>query len=176
LRDSAGFSPDFAPLHGPGHDRGTLTVRGGLFVVKPERMSSYQPVYERIEDVHLVPVERRTRRILEEERVCKAIDAVGEPANVALWANRFAQLGDPSRLALLLAIAQAGPISVTDLAVATDMNDTTVSQALRLLRASGTVVARRDGRINRYELADDQIGQLLKQVSRAQLRRRQAIT
>jgi DNA-binding transcriptional ArsR family regulator len=126
--------------------------------------------------VHLVPIERRTRRILEEERVCQAIDAVGEPANVALWASRFAQLGDPSRLSLLLAIAQASPISVTDLAVATDLNDTTVSQALRLLRASGTVVARRDGRINRYELADDQIGQLLRQVSGVQVSGRRAIT
>jgi ArsR family transcriptional regulator, lead/cadmium/zinc/bismuth-responsive transcriptional repressor len=137
-------------------------------------MSSYRPVCANIEGMHLVPIERRARRILEEERVCMAIDAVGEPANVALWANRFAQLGDPGRLSLLLAIAQAGPISVTDLAVAVDMNDTTVSQALRLLRASGTVVARRDGRINRYELADDQIGQLLKQVSRAQISRRRA--
>ncbi len=125
--------------------------------------------------MHLVPVERRTRRILEEERVCKAIDAVGEPANVAAWASRFAQLGDPSRLALLLSIAQAGPISVTDLAVATDMNDTTVSQALRLLRASGTVVARRDGRIIRYELVDEQIARLLKHVNRTQVPRHRAI-
>jgi DNA-binding transcriptional ArsR family regulator len=122
--------------------------------------------------MHLVPVDRRSRRILEEERVCKAIDAVGEPDNLAAWAVRFAQLGDPSRLALLLSIARAGPISVTDLAVATDMNDTTVSQALRLLRASGTVVARRDGRIIRYELVDDQIAQLLKHVNQASARGR----
>jgi ArsR family transcriptional regulator, lead/cadmium/zinc/bismuth-responsive transcriptional repressor len=119
----------------------------------------------RIALVHLVPSDRRTRRILEEDRVCTAIDAIGEASNLAAWAGRFGLLGDPSRLALLLSIAQAGPISVTDLAVAADMNDTTVSQALRLLRASGTVVARRDGRIVRYELADDQIGQLLKHVS-----------
>jgi ArsR family transcriptional regulator, lead/cadmium/zinc/bismuth-responsive transcriptional repressor len=115
--------------------------------------------------MHLMPPERRNRRVLDEELVCQAIDAVGDPANVATWASRFGLLGDPSRLALLLSIAAAGPISVTDLAVAVDMNDTTVSQALRLLRASGTVVARRDGRIIRYELADDQIAQLLKQVS-----------
>ena len=125
--------------------------------------------------MHLVPLERRSRRILEEERVCQAIDAVGDPADVAVWASRFALLGDPSRLSLLLAIAEAGPISVTDLAVATDMNDTTVSQALRLLRAAGTVVARRDGRINRYELADEQIGELLKQVGRAQVSSHRAV-
>jgi DNA-binding transcriptional ArsR family regulator len=111
--------------------------------------------------VHLVPAERRGRRMLESERVCEAIGALGEPAELAAWAARFGLLGDPSRLALLLGIAQAGPISVTDLAVATDLNETTVSQALRLLRAAGTVVARRDGRIVRYELADEEVGQLL---------------
>ena len=112
-----------------------------------------------------MPAERRSRRILEDERVCEAISAIGEPENLTSWSGRFALLGDPSRLALLLAIANAGPISVTDLAVAADMNDTTVSQALRLLRASGTVVARRDGRIVRYELADDQIKKLLHPVA-----------
>jgi ArsR family transcriptional regulator, lead/cadmium/zinc/bismuth-responsive transcriptional repressor len=57
-----------------------------------------------------------------------------------------------------------------------DMNDTTVSQALRLLRASGTVVARRDGRIVRYELADDQVAELLQHVRGAPVRRRRATT
>jgi DNA-binding transcriptional ArsR family regulator len=120
--------------------------------------------------VHLVPADRRDRRILEGERVCEAIGALGEPANIDTWAQRFSLLGDRSRLALLLAIARAGPISVTDLAVATDMNDTTVSQALRLLRAAGTVVARRDGRIIRYELDDDQIGVLLKNLGASSAR------
>jgi len=115
--------------------------------------------------VHLVPADRRHRRILDEERVCTAIGAVGEPTNIAAWAERFAVVSDPSRLTLLLCIAHAGPISVTDLATAADMNDTTDSQSLRLLRAAGTVTAQREGRIIRYELADDQIGQLLDRVN-----------
>jgi ArsR family transcriptional regulator, lead/cadmium/zinc/bismuth-responsive transcriptional repressor len=123
--------------------------------------------------VHLLPTERRDRRVLEAERVCEAIDAVGEPAQVATWAGRFAILGDPSRLALLLAIAQAGPISVTDLAVAANINDTTVSQALRLLRAAGRVIAHRDGRIVRYQLADDHIRQLRQQINTRPIRRHQ---
>jgi DNA-binding transcriptional ArsR family regulator len=100
--------------------------------------------------MHLVPEERRSHRILEGERVCEAIEAIGDPENVAAWAGRFSLLGDPSRLSLLLAIAGAGPISVTDLAAATGIHDAAVSQALRLLRASSTVAARRDGRIIRY--------------------------
>ena len=122
--------------------------------------------------MHLLPADRRNRRILEDDRVCKAIDALGDLSNVSTWAGRFGLLGDPNRLALLLSITEAGPISVTDLAVAVDMNDTTVSQALRLLRASGTVVARRDGRMIRYELADEDVRVLLRHVTGSPLRRR----
>jgi ArsR family transcriptional regulator, lead/cadmium/zinc/bismuth-responsive transcriptional repressor len=111
--------------------------------------------------MHLVPEDRRGHRMLDGDRVCRAIEAVGDRANVANWAGRFAILGDPTRLALLLAIAEAGPISVTDVAAATAVNDTTVSQALRLLRASGTVVAERDGRVMRYVVADGHVAELL---------------
>jgi DNA-binding transcriptional ArsR family regulator len=125
-------------------------------------------VFDRVcEDgrVHLVPADRRHRRILDDERVCQAIDALGDAAETDRWSERFALVGDPNRLRLLLCIHRAGPISVTDLATAVDMNDTAVSQVLRLLRASGTVTSRRDGRIVRYHLADDAVAALLDQVS-----------
>jgi len=115
--------------------------------------------------VHLVPAERAGRRIIEDERVCAAIGGIGDLDNVSAWAGRFAVLGDPSRLTLLLAMHHAGPISVSDLAVAADMNDTTVSQALRLLKAGGVVAADRDGRIVRYRLANGQIAELLDQIA-----------
>ncbi|MFJ2867424.1 ArsR/SmtB family transcription factor [Kitasatospora sp. NPDC087314] len=67
----------------------------------------------------------------------------------------------PGRLALLLAIRRAGPICVTDLALATGIRDTTVSQALRLLRATGTVSAARHGRTVRYRLDDPAVARLL---------------
>ena len=114
--------------------------------------------------VHLVPAQRSGRRIIEEERVCAAIGGIGDRDDVFSWAGRFAVLGDPSRLALLLAIRHAGPISVSDLAVAADMNDTTVSQALRLLKAGGVVSADREGRIVRYRLANGQIADMLDQI------------
>jgi DNA-binding transcriptional ArsR family regulator len=116
--------------------------------------------------VHLVPADRLSRRILDGELVCEALSAIGDSGDIAAWAQRFKLLSEPSRLTLLLCIHRAGPISVTDLAVAADMNDTTVSQALRLLRAAGTVEAHRDGRIVRYQLADPQIGELLSQVAK----------
>ncbi|MFB7620973.1 ArsR/SmtB family transcription factor [Kitasatospora sp. NPDC056181] len=78
--------------------------------------------------------------------------------------QRFSLLADPGRLALLIAVHRAGPICVTDLALATGIRDTTVSQALRLLRVTGIVSAARDGRTVRYVLRDPQIARLLDRV------------
>jgi len=111
--------------------------------------------------MHLIPADRADHRIIDGHRACEAIAALGDPEAVASWAQRFSLLADPGRLSLLVCIRAAGPISVTDLAVASGMNDTTVSQALRLLRAAGLVAAERDGRVIRYSLADEEIGSLL---------------
>ena len=111
--------------------------------------------------MHLVPADRADHRIIDDHRACEAIAALGDPEAVASWARRFSLLADPGRLSLLVCIRAAGPISVTDLAVASGMNDTTVSQALRLLRAAGLVAAQRDGRVIRYSLADEEAGSLL---------------
>jgi ArsR family transcriptional regulator, lead/cadmium/zinc/bismuth-responsive transcriptional repressor len=110
--------------------------------------------------VHLLPAERADRRVIDEDRVCAAIRSV-DPAIVQDWSERFALLSDPTRLSLLLCIRAAGPISVTDLAVAVDQNPDAVSQTLRLLRAHRTVSTHRDGRVIRYQLADPTIGHLL---------------
>jgi DNA-binding transcriptional ArsR family regulator len=115
--------------------------------------------------VHLIPSERSHRRVIDGHRVCAAIEALGEPPTVATWAQRFALLGDPGRLSLMLCVWRAGPISVSDLAVATNMSDTAVSQALRLLRANGLVSADRDGRVIRYRLSEPSAADVLAQVA-----------
>ena len=117
--------------------------------------------------MHLVPADRAGHAVIDGARVCDAIAALGEPGEVAARAARFALLADPGRLSLLLCIWRAGPISVTDLALATGMHDSTVSQALRLLRASGVVTAQRDGRVIRYELSDLSVEPLLALVTPA---------
>jgi DNA-binding transcriptional ArsR family regulator len=124
--------------------------------------------------MHLVPPGRSTDRVIDDERVCDAIGGIGDPASVAGKAAQFALLGDPTRLTLLLAIYHAGPISVSDLAVAGDLHDTTVSQALRILRAASMVKPIRDGRVVRYQLADARIGELLERVSPRSNRRHSA--
>ncbi len=117
--------------------------------------------------MHLVPADRAHRRIIEGDKVCRAIDSLADPDAIRAWAERFALLGDPTRLRVLLCIRAAGPISVSDLAVAVDLNSDTVSQTLRLLRASHTVTTQRHGRIIRYQIKDPTIGELLSRAAEA---------
>ncbi|MFJ3223943.1 ArsR/SmtB family transcription factor [Streptomyces sp. NPDC086783] len=111
--------------------------------------------------MHLVPADRAGRRTIDGHRVCDAVAAIGEPTAVRAWADRFSLLADPGRLALLLALHRAGPLAVSDLAVATGMNDPAVSQALRLLRTAEVVVGERQGRVVRYRLVDAPTAALL---------------
>ena len=111
--------------------------------------------------VHLLPAERSGHRVIDGERVCQAIEALGGGDDIGARAKVFALLGDPTRLTLLTCIKAAGPISVSDLAAATGINDTTVSQTLRHLRAAEAVCAERDGRVIRYRLADGPVANLL---------------
>ena len=111
--------------------------------------------------MHLLPAERSDHRVIDGERVCQAIAALASPGEIQGRAGLFAILADPTRLALLTCIKAAGPISVSDLAAATGINDTTISQALRYLRATQTVTAERGGRVIRYQLADSAIAALL---------------
>ena len=83
------------------------------------------------------------------------------PEAIHARARQFALLADPTRLTLLTCIRAAEPISVSDLAAATGINDATVSQTLRYLRASQTVIAERAGRVVRYRLASTPITALL---------------
>ncbi len=112
--------------------------------------------------MHLLPAERSGHRIIDGERVCEAIAAITcQSAAIKARAQAFAVLGDPTRLTLLIAIKAAGPISVSDLAAATGLNDTTVSQTLRYLRTAQVVSAERDGRVIRYQLADSPVADLV---------------
>jgi ArsR family transcriptional regulator, lead/cadmium/zinc/bismuth-responsive transcriptional repressor len=111
--------------------------------------------------VHLLPAERSGHRVIDDERVCQAIEALYHGADIEARAKTFALLGDPTRLTLLTCIKAAEPISVSDLAAATGINDTTVSQTLRHLRAADAVSFERDGRVIRYRLTNGPVAALL---------------
>ena len=111
--------------------------------------------------MHLLPAERAGLRVIDAERVCGAIEALGAPEAIRARAADFAVLADPTRLALLTCIGAVGPISVSDLVAATGLNDTTVSQALRHLRAAQIVTSERDGRVIRYQLTGHPVSAII---------------
>jgi ArsR family transcriptional regulator, lead/cadmium/zinc/bismuth-responsive transcriptional repressor len=136
-----------------------------MIMVVPGRRTG-RPVLGRWEawhtaHVHLLPADRSDHRVIDGERVCQAIEALDDRETIRARARRFAVLGDPTRLMILTCIKAAEPISVSDLAAATGLNDTTVSQTLRYLRASEIVATERDGRVIRYRLASEAVAALL---------------
>jgi DNA-binding transcriptional ArsR family regulator len=104
------------------------------------------------------------RPLIDPDRVREALDGLGDRSVIDEWAQRFSVVADPSRLSLLVCIHYAKEICVSDLAAATGMTDTAVSQALRLLRAHGLVTAHRSGRMVRYRLADTTVHDLIHRV------------
>lgn len=85
---------------------------------------------------------------------------------VAVAADRFAALADPTRRHLLEQLATSDR-AVTELMAGLAMSQPAVSQHLRVLRDAGLVTARKDGRHRYYQLRPagltelrDWIGQL----------------
>ena len=76
-------------------------------------------------------------------------------------AELFRLLGEPTRLAILHALLEAGELCVCDLAEVAGASENVVSQALRLLRAADVVRTRREGRRIHYRLADAHVRMLL---------------
>ena len=77
------------------------------------------------------------------------------------WSATLHSPGPSSRERLLYALVEAGELCVCDLAAATDTQESTVSQSLRMLRASGVVTGRRQGRLVYYRLADAHVRMML---------------
>jgi len=95
------------------------------------------------------------------EKVALATDNAPGADELARVTSVFKLLGDPTRARLLYALLEAGELCVCDLAAATATAETTVSQALRLLRASAVVTGRREGRNIYYRLSDAHVRLLL---------------
>jgi DNA-binding transcriptional ArsR family regulator len=95
------------------------------------------------------------------EKVQLVLDATLPVDDLARAASMFKLLGDLTRSRLLFALLEAGELCVCDLAASTGTQEATVSQSLRMLRASGVVTGRRQGRLVFYRLADSHVRMLL---------------
>lgn len=78
---------------------------------------------------------------------------LGEPEARAA-ADRAKALGDPTRLTLALALAEAGELCVCDLSWVSERAENLVSHHLRTLRAAGLVTSRRDGKMVMYSVTE----------------------
>ena len=73
----------------------------------------------------------------------------------------FKLLSDETRLRILLYLAQAGELHVTDLCGKLGQSQPAVSHHLALLRVSGLIEARREGKHNFYSVRAEYFGELL---------------
>ncbi|MFN4258302.1 MAG: ArsR/SmtB family transcription factor [Gemmataceae bacterium] len=85
---------------------------------------------------------------------------ITEPALEDL-ADIFKLLADKSRLKILLALAQNGEMHVSALCEVLAQSQPAVSHHLMLLRRTGLVGFRRDGKHNFYHVESDRLRQLL---------------
>jgi DNA-binding transcriptional ArsR family regulator len=100
-------------------------------------------------------------RAVDGDRVRAAREVLLPVGEAGELADLFRLLGDPTRVRLLYALLEAGELCVCDLAATTDVPESSVSHALRLLRTAGIVRNRRDGRMIYYRLADSHVRLLL---------------
>jgi ArsR family transcriptional regulator, lead/cadmium/zinc/bismuth-responsive transcriptional repressor len=71
---------------------------------------------------------------------------------LAAWAGAARALGDPTRLAVAVALDGCGTACVCDLAWIVARDEKLVSHHARALRAAGLATARRDGKMVMHEL------------------------
>ncbi|MFH1985324.1 MAG: metalloregulator ArsR/SmtB family transcription factor [Pseudomonadota bacterium] len=96
------------------------------------------------------------------ENVEKARDYLESPETILSLADVFKTLGDPTRLKMVMAL-QACELCVCDLAAVCGLSESAASHQLRVLRNLRIVANRRDGKIVFYRLADDHVGDLIRQ-------------
>lgn len=74
----------------------------------------------------------------------------------------FKVIGDKTRIKILLALFES-ELCVCDIAVLLEMNQSAISHQLRVLKQSGLVKYRKDGRVVYYSLDDDHVKNILDQ-------------
>lgn len=85
------------------------------------------------------------------ERVREALPG---PETLEGWAAGAKALGDPTRLAVALALDAGQSACVCDLAWIVGRDERLVSHHLRLLKSAGLARSRRDGKMVMYELTE----------------------
>lgn len=98
----------------------------------------------------------------DESKVQRARQAMKPAETVAILAETFRVLGDPTRVRIAWALSQE-ELCVHDLAALLGASESAVSHSLRALRQLRLVRFRKEGRTVYYALDDDHIARLLKE-------------
>jgi DNA-binding transcriptional ArsR family regulator len=88
------------------------------------------------------------------ERVSTARAGLLSAGDAGRLAGLLGILADPVRSRILFGLSAAGELCVGDLALALEVTEDQVSYALKMLRLTGMVSFRKDGRMVYYRLSD----------------------
>ncbi len=94
----------------------------------------------------------------------KSVDVKIGSRTLGALSRVFKQLGDGSRLKILMALSQEGELHVSALCDLLEQTQPAVSHHLTLLRMSGLVGYRRQGKNNYYRLESGMLSDLLEQL------------
>jgi ArsR family transcriptional regulator len=93
-------------------------------------------------------------------RVNRVQHKMPKPEKTIQLAEIFKIFGDPTRVKILLALAES-ELCVCEIAAVLEMSQSSVSHQLRLLRAAHLVQYRKQGRMAYYSLSDSHVTQLI---------------
>ena len=99
-------------------------------------------------------------RVVHGHKLAALQPLVADEERAQVEAERFRALGDPTRLRILSALC-LGELCVCDLSGLLGITQTATSQHLKILRTSGMVRYRKQGRMAIYRLADPSVASLL---------------
>lgn len=99
---------------------------------------------------------------VDRDRVAKARKRMPEDRTIALLADVFRVLGEPTRIRILQALS-GEELCVCDLAAVVEISPSAISHQLRILRAAQLVRSRKDGKKVYYALDDDHVRNLFEE-------------
>lgn len=102
------------------------------------------------------------KRVIHEDEVARAAQAMPDEERLYELADFFKVFGDSTRIKILYALI-ASEICVQDLSELLGLNQSAVSHQLRILKQTGLVKYRKDGKYVFYSLDDDHVTQILTQ-------------
>ncbi len=112
-------------------------------------------------DTEATVIDACDRKMVDPDKVTAVRQSLPDAEDVVELADVFSLLGDPGRLRLLMSLLEGGEMCVCDLAATTSMSESSVSHALRLLRAHRVVSVSRRGQMAYYRLDDGHVRMLL---------------